>query len=159
MKSSRLAIWLQELRAPFFTASLIPVLVGTALAYYTTHLFNTLLFILAALGTVALHAGANMANDYFDHASRNDWLNKNPTPFSGGSQLIQQGLLSPTSILIAAWLALGQDPFPSSSSGILLREGGGRRGEMAFPLLKVMIRCPSVCEEIAWPGNTAVTRQ
>jgi len=106
MKSSKLAIWLQEIRAPFFTASVIPVLVGTALAYYAAGVFNPPLFILAMLGTVALHAGANMANDYFDHTSRNDWLNKNPTPFSGGSQLIQQGLLSSKSVLIAAWVAL-----------------------------------------------------
>jgi len=55
---------------------------------------------------VALHAGANIANDYFDHTSRNDWLNTNVTPFSGGSQLIQQGLLSPRSVLVAAWVAL-----------------------------------------------------
>ena len=33
VKNSKLAIWLQELRAPFFTASVIPVLVGTTLAY------------------------------------------------------------------------------------------------------------------------------
>jgi 1,4-dihydroxy-2-naphthoate octaprenyltransferase len=106
MKNSKLALWLQELRAPFFTASLIPVLVGTALGYSTANVFHPALFILALLGMVALHAGANIANDYFDHTSRNDWLNKNPTPFSGGSQLIQQGLLSPKSVLIAAWIAL-----------------------------------------------------
>lgn len=106
VKNSKLAIWLQELRAPFFTASVIPVLVGTTLAYSTAGVFNLLLFVLAVFGTVALHAGANIANDYFDHTSRNDRLNKNPTPFSGGSQLIQRGLLSPRSVLIAAWVAL-----------------------------------------------------
>ena len=106
MKNSKLALWLQELRAPFFTASIIPVLVGTALAYSTTNTFNPALFILALLGMVALHAGANIANDYFDHTSGNDWVNKNVTPFSGGSQLIQQGLLSPKSVLIASWTAL-----------------------------------------------------
>lgn len=106
MKNSKLLIWLQELRVPFFTASIIPVLVGTSLAYSTTNVFYPALFILAVLGMVALHAGANIANDYFDHTSGNDWLNKNVTPFSGGSQLIQQGLLSPKSVLIAAWIAL-----------------------------------------------------
>lgn len=106
MKDSKLVLWLQELRAPFFTASIIPVLVGTALAYSATNTFNPALFILALLGMVALHAGANIANDYFDHTSGNDWANKNVTPFSGGSQLIQQGLLSPKSVLIASWTAL-----------------------------------------------------
>jgi 1,4-dihydroxy-2-naphthoate octaprenyltransferase len=106
MKNSKLVIWLQELRAPFLSASIIPVLVGTSLAYSTANVFHPALFILALLGMVALHAGANIANDYFDHTSRNDWLNKNVTPFSGGSQLIQKGLLSPKSVLIAAWIAL-----------------------------------------------------
>jgi 1,4-dihydroxy-2-naphthoate octaprenyltransferase len=106
MVDSKLIIWFQELRAPFFTASIIPVLVGTSLAYSTTNIFEPVLFILAMIGMVALHAGANIANDYFDHTSGNDWINKNVTPFSGGSQLIQQGLLSAQSVLIGAWIAL-----------------------------------------------------
>ena len=105
MKDSKLSIWLAELRAPFFTASVVPVLVGTALAYSTAGVFQPSLFILALLGMVALHAGANIANDYFDHTSGNDWANENVTPFSGGSRLIQKGLLAPKSVLIAAWIA------------------------------------------------------
>ncbi len=53
-----------------------------------------------------LHSGANIANDYFDHTSKNDWLNKNPTPFSGGSRFIQNNLLSPAQTLAAALVAL-----------------------------------------------------
>ena len=82
MTVAKIIIWLRELRAPFFTASIIPVLVGTALAYATAGIFQPLLFILALLAIVSLHAGANMANDYFDHLSRNDWINRNVTPFS-----------------------------------------------------------------------------
>ena len=106
MKNMKLSVWVRQLRAPFFIASIIPVVVGTALAYSTANVFNPALFVLALVGVVALHAGANIANDYFDHTSGNDWLNNNVTPFSGGSQLIQQGLLQPQSVLIAAWLAL-----------------------------------------------------
>ena len=106
MKTAKLALWFQELRAPFFTASIIPVLVGPALAYCTAGVFHPGLFVLSLFGMVAIHAGANIANDYFDHTSGNDWLNKDVTPFSGGSQLIQQGLLSPKQVLTAAWIAL-----------------------------------------------------
>lgn len=106
LMNSKLLIWLQELRAPFLTASIIPVLVGTSLAYSTANVFHPVLFILAVLGMASLHTGANIANDYFDHTSGNDWINKNVTPFSGGSQFIQQGKLSPKSVLIAAWIAL-----------------------------------------------------
>ncbi len=58
---------------------------------------------------MALHAGANIANDYFDSLSGNDWANKNVTPFSGGRQFIQQNILSPKATLAASLfcLALG----------------------------------------------------
>ena len=46
--------------------------------------------LLAVLAIMALHAGANVVNDYFDSQSRNDWVNENPTPFSGGRQFIQK---------------------------------------------------------------------
>ncbi|MBN2457486.1 MAG: 1,4-dihydroxy-2-naphthoate octaprenyltransferase [Sedimentisphaerales bacterium] len=104
--TSSLNVWLRELRAPFFTASIVPVFVGTAAAYYSVGVFSLPLFMLALVGMVSLHAGANIANDYFDHTSGNDWFNKNPTPFSGGSRLIQEGLLRPKSVLFACWVAL-----------------------------------------------------
>jgi 1,4-dihydroxy-2-naphthoate octaprenyltransferase len=83
-----------------------PVIVGSCLGYATLGSFNVLLFVLALLSIILLQAGANMANDYFDHVSGNDWANKNPTPFSGGSRFIQQGLLSPRAMLLAALAAL-----------------------------------------------------
>jgi 1,4-dihydroxy-2-naphthoate octaprenyltransferase len=93
-------------RPKFLTASAAPVLVGSALGYAAAGTFSPVLFILALLAIMALHAGANMANDYFDHLSGNDWANQNPTPFSGGSRYIQQGILSPKSVLLASLLAL-----------------------------------------------------
>jgi 1,4-dihydroxy-2-naphthoate octaprenyltransferase len=65
---------------------------------------------------MALHAGANLANDYFDHTSRNDWVNKNPTPFSGGSRVIQNGVLSPKAVLLAALFCLSA----GSAIGLLI---------------------------------------
>jgi 1,4-dihydroxy-2-naphthoate octaprenyltransferase len=43
-----------------------------------------------------------MANDYFDHRSGNDEKNQYPTPFSGGSRVIQEGLLPPRSMLVVS---------------------------------------------------------
>ena len=101
-----LILYFKLLRAPFFTASVVPVLVGTSLAYAVGGVFNLPIFILALLATIALHSGANIANDYFDHKSGNDWVNENPTPFSGGSRPIQPASLSPRSVLIASWICL-----------------------------------------------------
>jgi 1,4-dihydroxy-2-naphthoate octaprenyltransferase len=58
---------------------------------------------------MALHAGANVINDYFDHVSGNDWVNENPTPFSGGRRYIQNYILSPRTTLRVGllWLAIG----------------------------------------------------
>jgi len=65
--------------------------------------------LLALFGIMALQAGANVSNDYFDHLSGNDWANKNITPFSGGSRFIQKGILSPRATLLTSMfcLALG----------------------------------------------------
>ena len=93
-------------RPKFLVASAAPILVGSFLGYATVGSFNWLLFVLALLGIMAIHSGANMANDFFDHLSGNDWANKNPTPFSGGSRYIQEGILSPKAILLTALLAL-----------------------------------------------------
>jgi 1,4-dihydroxy-2-naphthoate octaprenyltransferase len=93
-------------RPKFLTASAAPVLVGSALGYAVAPTFSATLFVLVLLSIMGLHAGANMANDYFDHTSENDWINKNPTPFSGGRRYIQQGILSPKATLLAALIAL-----------------------------------------------------
>jgi 1,4-dihydroxy-2-naphthoate octaprenyltransferase len=89
-------------RPKFLMASAAPVLVGSSLAYATTGHFSTYLFLLALFAITAIHAGANVTNDYCDHTSGNDWLNKNPTPFSGGRRYIQNGILSPRATLITA---------------------------------------------------------
>jgi 1,4-dihydroxy-2-naphthoate octaprenyltransferase len=108
-ENSKLITLFHASRPNFLAASASPVLVGSSLAYAITGSFNFGLFILALLAIMALHAGANIANDYFDHRSGNDWANKNSTPFSGGSRYIQQGILSPRTTLLEAlfFLALG----------------------------------------------------
>jgi 1,4-dihydroxy-2-naphthoate octaprenyltransferase len=92
--------FVRELRAPFFTGSLVPVTFGIALAYHYYGTVNIPLAIVTLIGVLAIHAGANVANDYFDHLSGNDETNTRfIRPFTGGSRLIQQGKLSPTQVL------------------------------------------------------------
>ncbi|MEM3736735.1 MAG: 1,4-dihydroxy-2-naphthoate octaprenyltransferase [Candidatus Bathyarchaeia archaeon] len=100
-----LQAWLVEMRLPFLTASVIPVLLGTAVAWATTNTFLFPLFILTLLGGVCLHIGTNVANDYFDHKSRDDDVNVEfVRPFSGGSRMIQLGMLTPRAVLSGALL-------------------------------------------------------
>lgn len=59
-------IWWQAARPFSFTAATIPVLLGTAVAAYQGF-FNLGYFVLTLIGSVALQAGTNMINDYYDH--------------------------------------------------------------------------------------------
>jgi 1,4-dihydroxy-2-naphthoate octaprenyltransferase len=93
-------------RPNFLTASVSPVLVGSALGFAVAGAFHWSLFLLALFAMMALHSGGNIANDYFDHVSGNDWANKNVTPFSGGSRFIQQGILTPKATLFASLFCL-----------------------------------------------------
>ncbi|MFQ5884998.1 MAG: prenyltransferase, partial [Thermoplasmata archaeon] len=100
---SRLGIWAREIRAPFLTASILPVLVGTAIAYARFGIFYWDIFLLALVGGVCLQIGANVANDYFDYKSGTDNINVEYTrPFTGGSRMIQQGLMTPRGVFAEA---------------------------------------------------------
>ncbi|OHB60721.1 MAG: 1,4-dihydroxy-2-naphthoate octaprenyltransferase [Planctomycetes bacterium GWF2_42_9] len=103
-KTKKHFLWLKELRIQFCTASILPIFVGTALAYLHHHQFNLLLFLLASFSMAIFQMGANVSNDYFDSKSKNDWLNKNASQFSGGAQLIQKHLLSPKEVLIISMI-------------------------------------------------------
>lgn len=104
---NKFKLWMMEVRAPFFTATLIPVLLGTVIAFNLTQSIHWIHFVLTLVGGVLLHAGANVINDYFDHLSKNDELNEDYIrPFTGGSRLIQEKLLSPKEVLVGALILL-----------------------------------------------------
>jgi 1,4-dihydroxy-2-naphthoate polyprenyltransferase len=92
-------IWLKAIRVPFFTATIIPVALGSIIAWHDTGNLMWINFLLTMLGAIFIHAGTNLANDYFDHLSGCDEANPTPTPFSGGSRVIQEGLIPPVQIL------------------------------------------------------------
>ncbi len=101
---SRIKIWLKEVRALFLTASTMPVLLGTAVAYSENpDALNLWYFILVLIGGVCLHIGANVVNDYFDYKSGTDNINVEYTrPFTGGSRMIQEGLMTPREVFMEA---------------------------------------------------------
>ncbi len=102
--AERLRAYVQLLRAPFLTATAVPVLVGTAVGTRRAGQLNPVAFALCFLGVALLHLGANVLNDYFDHLTGNDELNAAPTPFSGGSRVIQDGSISPRRALMVGVL-------------------------------------------------------
>lgn len=96
----KLKVWLKAVRPQFFSATVVPILLGAVIGWYKKGNFNWQQFLLALIGGLFIHAGLDLANDYFDHTSGLDELNRFPTPFSGGSRVIQKGLLDPQTVLL-----------------------------------------------------------
>jgi 1,4-dihydroxy-2-naphthoate octaprenyltransferase len=95
MFQPHITTWVLATRPQFFTVIILPILLGTAIAWHLHHLFFPLYLSLSLLAGIFTHAGINVLNDYFDHLNMTDDLNVTPlTPFAGGSRFIQQGLLS-----------------------------------------------------------------
>jgi 1,4-dihydroxy-2-naphthoate octaprenyltransferase len=80
-------------RLPFLTATIVPIALGGAVAAYDGT-FTLGWWLLALVAGCAVHLGLNIANDLFDDASGADAANTTPTPFSGGSRVMQYGLVS-----------------------------------------------------------------
>ncbi len=97
---NKIKLWAKAVRAPFFTASVISVILGAIIAWYISGQFHLLNFVLTTIGVILIHAGTNLINDYFDHKSNLDEINVNHTPFSGGSRVIQDNEISPKTMLI-----------------------------------------------------------
>ncbi|MFA5794132.1 MAG: 1,4-dihydroxy-2-naphthoate octaprenyltransferase [Candidatus Brocadiia bacterium] len=98
----RLRLWIKAVRAPFFTATICPIVLGATIGWYQTGHFNWIYFWLTLMGGILMHTGTNLTNDYFDHITGNDWVNRIKTPFSGGSRVIQQGEIPAGQILLVA---------------------------------------------------------
>src|SRR6202047_1066440 len=83
-----LAIWIQAIRAPSLSAAAIPVLLGVAVAAREGFfLLGRMVF--ALVRAMAIQAGTNLINDYYDFRSGAD-----SEQSLGPSMVIQRGLLS-----------------------------------------------------------------
>ncbi len=84
---------LRSTRLPFLTATIVPVVLGIAIA--ASHgAFDLWAAALTVIGAAFVQLGLNVANDVFDSVQGADDANITPTQFSGGSRVIQYGLVS-----------------------------------------------------------------
>jgi 1,4-dihydroxy-2-naphthoate octaprenyltransferase len=84
---------LRTTRLPFLSATLVPVLLGIAVAARHGD-FNWWLALVTIIGASFAHLGINVSNDIFDTLSGADDANVNPTQFSGGSRVLIYDLLT-----------------------------------------------------------------
>src|SRR2546426_2533687 len=94
----QLEILFQATRARTLPVMLAPVLIGSVLAWQQGTPFQWGLFILALLGALAAHLGANVVNDVFDFAEGTDQTAQKMVPegttLVTGSQALIRGQLS-----------------------------------------------------------------
>jgi 1,4-dihydroxy-2-naphthoate octaprenyltransferase len=156
-KPSPARVLARAVRAPMLAASLVPVLLGAALALRDGVVALPFLG-LTVLGVALLHLGSNAANDYFDHRSRADEANVTPTRFSGGSRVIQRGLLSPRAVLALAGALLAAGAAVGLAIVALLPVGQGAVLALgaAGVLLGVLYTAPPVSLASRGLGELAV---
>ncbi|GIR30588.1 MAG: hypothetical protein CM15mP44_8710 [Candidatus Neomarinimicrobiota bacterium] len=97
---TRIFTWVVIMRLPFLSATIMPILVGAAVAKFMGFSVDWAWLGLTILGGSLLHIGTNTSNDYFDHLSGTDNINYNYSNkgLNGGSRGIQMGLITPTGV-------------------------------------------------------------
>ena len=95
----QLAIWFQAVRAPFFTAAVLPVLLALVYALWLHIPVFWPILPLTILGMIFLHAGTNCINDYYDYKNGVD---KKAT--FGSSRVLVDALMSPRHLWIESIL-------------------------------------------------------
>ncbi|HEU5086049.1 MAG TPA: ABC transporter permease subunit, partial [Roseiflexaceae bacterium] len=88
-------IWWPTLRPWSYTAALIPVALGAAIAAYNGY-FDAVLAVLTLLGSVLIQAGTNLANEYYDDRKGIDKVQQ-----YGIGGALQRGELQPHQVLVA----------------------------------------------------------
>ena len=102
-----LSVWLRVIRVRFLLASVIAVSVGLSLNWWQTssiEIDSVLIF----AGVMALHASVDLLNDFWDFKRGIDTKTKR-TKMSGGTGVLPEGLLKPSSVYRAgvAFLIIG----------------------------------------------------
>jgi 1,4-dihydroxy-2-naphthoate octaprenyltransferase len=97
------SLTLRATRLPFLSATIVPVVLGIAIAA-SDGFFDAWSALLTIIGASFVQLGLNVANDVFDTTQGADDANVTPTKYSGGSRVIQYGLLSLRQMATIAFL-------------------------------------------------------
>ena len=103
-----LSVWLRVIRVRFLLASVIAVSVGLAINWRQNYTIDPLAAVLTFAGVISLHASVDLLNDYWDYKRGIDTITKR-TKMSGGTGVLPEGLLQPSSVYRAGigFLILG----------------------------------------------------
>jgi 1,4-dihydroxy-2-naphthoate octaprenyltransferase len=106
--SLMISVWLRVIRVRFLLASVIAVMTGLALNWSQNGSIDYFDAILTFAGVMALHASVDLLNDYWDFKRGID-TKTTRTKMSGGTGVLPEGLLKPSSVYRAGviFLVLG----------------------------------------------------
>jgi len=99
-----LTSWLRLSRLPFHTVGVFPFLLGMVIAWSQGYPFNWGVGILSTLAVVLIMLATYYSGEYYDYDT--DSLNREYNKFSGGTRVLQAGLVPKKQVLLAALLAL-----------------------------------------------------
>jgi 1,4-dihydroxy-2-naphthoate octaprenyltransferase len=100
-----ITVWLRVIRVRFLLASIIAVSVGLAINWNLNNTINPFTAFLTLAGVMALHASVDLLNDYWDFKRGIDTATKR-TKMSGGTGVLPEGLLKPSSVYRAGIIFL-----------------------------------------------------
>ena len=100
-----ISVWLRVIRVRFLLASVIAVLVGLALNWSQNSTIEYFDVTLTCAGVMSLHASVDLLNDYWDFKRGID-TKTTRTKMSGGTGVLPEGLLKPSSVYRAGVLFL-----------------------------------------------------
>ncbi|HEX9131716.1 MAG TPA: UbiA family prenyltransferase, partial [Ktedonobacteraceae bacterium] len=104
-----LSIWWSGIRPAYLSLSLLPVILGSVVAWTQSITlktprgdFHTIRFVITVAAVLLLQTGAQLVNDYYDYTRGIDTSNS-----LGPGGLIQRGLIKPERVLSFGLIALG----------------------------------------------------
>src|SRR5262245_7247417 len=93
-------VWLEASRPKTLPAAIIPVMVGTALAFAHGSADYVKAVVCLAFALL-VQIGTNFANDYFDFVQGADTAER-----VGPRRAVAAGLIAPSAMLVATWVVL-----------------------------------------------------
>jgi 1,4-dihydroxy-2-naphthoate octaprenyltransferase len=100
-----IAVWFRVIRIKFLLASVIAVSLGLAASYWQTRSLDAASAAITMGGVIALHASVDLLNDYWDYKRGIDSITQR-TKFSGGTGVLPEGLLKPSTVYYAGIICL-----------------------------------------------------
>jgi 1,4-dihydroxy-2-naphthoate octaprenyltransferase len=107
-------VWLHAFRIPTLSASIVPVLVGTMVAFRHDS-FDAVTALAALIGAIAIQVGTNLSNDLFDFRKGAD-----PPERIGPPRVLPMGWLTPAEVLTGIVASFGM-AFVAGSYLVALR--------------------------------------